>query len=202
VPGTDQRPLSTPQQLWSPREGFTDPISPEEESLMLRRLSLLAGLVLLVSAVPIATHAQDNSEFFGGYSYMRVDNSPSFNVNGWELAGQYKFAPWLGAVADFDGHYGSPFGPSIDIHTFLFGPQVSWPGRVSPFAHVLLGGAHASVTGGGSDTSFAVAIGGGIDYRLVDHIYWRVIQGDYLRSSLYGTTQDNGRLSTGIVFKF
>ena len=170
---------------------------------MLRRLSLLAGLVLLVSLVPLTTHAQDKGEFFGGYSYMRVDNSPSFNLNGWELAGQYKFTDWLGAAADFDGHYGSPFGVSTSVHTFLFGPQVSWPGRVSPFAHILLGGGHVSAgSGGGSDTSFAMAIGGGIDTRLTHGIYWRVIEGDYLPTHFFGTTQNNARLSTGIVFKF
>jgi hypothetical protein len=167
---------------------------------MLRRLSLLAGLVLSIS---LSAQAQDHSEFFGGYSYMRLDNSPSFNLNGWELAAQYKFAPWLGVAADFDGHYGSPFGVSTSIHTFLVGPQVSWPGRVSPFAHVLIGGGHASVGGGGaSDTAFATAIGGGIDTRLVQGIYWRVIEGDYLPTHFFGTTQNNVRVSSGIVFKF
>ncbi|MGC2329871.1 MAG: outer membrane beta-barrel protein [Candidatus Acidiferrales bacterium] len=176
---------------------------------MTARLWRLLGLVLLVSLVPLATHAQDKVEFFGGYSYMRVDASPSvnpgsggFNLSGgWELSGQYKFADWLGAVADIDGHSGSPSDVSTSIHTFLFGPQVSWPTRISPFAHVLVGGAHVS-TGAYSDTSLSVAIGGGIDTRLVDHIYWRVIQGDYLLTRFFGNTQNNARVSTGIVFKF
>lgn len=168
---------------------------------MVRRLSLLLGLALLISLIPLTTHAQDKAEFFGGYSYMRFDNSPSFNLNGWELAGQYKFADWVGGVADFDGHYGSPLGASTSAHTFLFGPQVSWPGRVSPFAHVLIGGGHISM-GPFSDTSFALAIGGGIDTELVHGIYWRVIQGDYLQTQFFGYTQNNARLSTGIVFKF
>jgi opacity protein-like surface antigen len=178
--------------------GINDPNSPKEEILMLRRLCLLAGLILVAS---ISAHAQDKVELFGGYSFMRVDNSPSFNTNGWELSGNYKFADWLGGVADFDGHYASPGGLSTSLHTYLFGPQVSWPARVSPFAHVLLGGAHASA-GGESDTSFAMAIGAGIDTRVLPGIYWRVIQGDYLRTRFFGQTQNNGRLSTGIVFKF
>jgi hypothetical protein len=165
---------------------------------MLRKLSLIAGLVLLFS---FSAHAQDKVEFFGGYSYLRVDNSPSANLNGWELAGQYKFADWLGGVADFDGHYGSPDGVSSSVHTFLFGPQVSWPARVSPFAHVLIGGAHVS-GGGFSDTSFATAIGAGIDTRLVPGIYWRVIEGDYLVTRFFDHTQNNARISTGIVFRF
>jgi hypothetical protein len=165
---------------------------------MLRKLSLLVGLVFLVS---LSARAQDKVEFFGGYSYLRVDNSPSANFNGWELAGQYKVADWLGGVAALDGHYGSPGGTSASIHTFLFGPQVSWPARVSPFAHVLIGGAHIS-GGGVSDTSFSTAVGAGIDTRVLPGIYWRVIEGDYLATRFFGHTQNNARLSTGIVFRF
>jgi hypothetical protein len=167
---------------------------------MLRRLSLLFALVLLIS---LSVHAQglgDKVELFGGYSYMRTA-SPSFNLNGWELAGQYKVTDWLGAVGDFDGHYGSPNGFSTSLHTFLFGPEVSWPARVSPFAHVLFGGAHVS-SGGFSDTSFAMAVGAGIDTRLVHGIYWRVIQGDYLPTFFGNSRENNARLSTGIVVRF
>jgi hypothetical protein len=167
---------------------------------MLRKPSLLAGLVFLVS---LSAHAQglgDKVELFGGYSYFRT-SSPSYNLNGWELAGQYKVTDWLGGVADFDGHYGSPNGFSSSVNTFLFGPQVSWPARVSPFAQALFGGAHVS-SGGFGNTSYALAIGGGIDTRLVHGIYWRVIQGDYLLTHFGGAREDNARLSTGIVFKF
>lgn len=167
---------------------------------MIRRLSFLLALGLLMS---LSAHAQglgDKIELFGGYSYMRTD-SPSTNLNGWEIAGQYKVTGWLGGVADFDGHYGSPGGFSSSVNTFLFGPQVSWPARVSPFAHVLFGGAHVG-SGGFSDTSFAMAVGGGIDARVVHGIYWRIFQADYLPTFFSGARQDNARISTGIVFRF
>jgi hypothetical protein len=167
---------------------------------MLRKLSLLVGLVLLASLAANAQGLGDKVELFGGYSYMRT-NSPSYSLNGWELAGQYKVTDWLGGVADFDGHYGSPDGFNSSLHTFLFGPEVSWPARVSPFAHVLFGGAHIT-SGGFSDTSFAMAVGGGIDARLVHGIYWRIFQGDYLPTHFSGVREDNARLSTGIVFRF
>src|SRR5580704_8811366 len=129
------------------------PIPRKEEVFMVRRLALLLGLVFAVSFAAQAQDAGDKVELFGGYSYLRTD-SPGANLNGWELAGQYKFANFLGAVADFDGHYGSPFGPSVSSHAFLFGPQISFPARVSPFAHILLGGDHLS-SGGFGQTSFA-----------------------------------------------
>lgn len=168
---------------------------------MIRRLSLLLGLVLLVSLSANAQGLGDKVELFGGYSYLRVNGPPSANLNGWELAGQYKVTDWLGGVADFDGHYGSPGGFSSSLHTFLFGPQISWPSRVSPFAHVLIGGAHIG-SGGFGESAFAMAIGGGIDTRLVHGIYWRVIQGDYLPTHFGNAWENNARLSTGIVFRF
>jgi len=165
---------------------------------MFRKLLLLLGLVFLVS---LTARAQDKVEIFGGYSYMRFDSSPKTNLNGFELSGQYKFADWFGAVADFSGHYGSPFGVGTSVHTFLFGPQVSFPARVSPFAHVLLGGGHFSAAGL-TDTSFSAAIGGGIDARVKEGIYWRIFQADYLATNFFGSRQDNARISTGIVFHF
>jgi hypothetical protein len=167
---------------------------------MFRRFSLLFAVILLASLSTQAQGLTDKIEVFGGYSYMRVNN-PSFNTNGWEISGEYKFANWLGAVADIDGHYGTPSGVSTSIHTFLFGPQVSFPGRISPFAHVLIGGAHAN-SAGFTDTGFALAIGAGIDAHLIGPVSWRVIQGDYLPTHLFGQTENNARLSTGIVVKF
>jgi hypothetical protein len=164
---------------------------------MVRTLTLLAGLIAAMSLSTFAQGLGDKVELFGGYSYLHFDNSPSFSTNGWELSGNYKFTGWLGGVADFDGHYGS----GASIHTFLFGPQVSWPARVSPFAHVLVGAGHISM-GPFSDTSFALALGGGIDTRIVPHIYWRVIQADYLPTHFFGSRQDNARISTGVVIHF
>jgi hypothetical protein len=164
---------------------------------MLRKLSLLAGLFLVVA---LSAHAQgigDKVELFGGYSYMRFDGSPSTNLNGWELSAQYRVAKWLGGLADLDGTYGS----GASVHTFLFGPQVSWPARISPFAHVLLGGAHFSASGVG-DTSFSTAIGVGIDAKLMHEVSWRVIQGDYVTTRFFGSTQNNVRVSSGIVVRF
>lgn len=164
---------------------------------MVRKLSLLLVLFFLVSLSAHAQKLEDKVEFFGGYSYMSFSSSPSTSMNGWELSGQYKVNDWLGGVADLGGVYGS----GASVHTFLFGPQVSWPARISPFAHVLIGGAHFSGSGL-SDTSFSAAIGVGIDARLAHGFYWRVIQGDYVATRFFSGTQNNTRVSTGIVFRF
>jgi hypothetical protein len=56
---------------------------------MVRRLSLLLGLVFLFSLSANAQGLGDKIELFGGYSYLRVNGPPSANLNGWEFAGQY-----------------------------------------------------------------------------------------------------------------
>ena len=164
---------------------------------MLRRVFLLAGLVLLVSVGARAQGLGDKLEVSAGFSYMNFGSSPSTNMNGWVLGAQYKFNDWLGGVADFSGNYGS--GQSV--HTFLFGPQISWPARVSPFAHILIGGAHYGAPGVG-DAAFAAAFGAGIDTRLADHVSWRIIEGDYLPTHFFGSTQNNARISTALIVRF
>ena len=162
---------------------------------MVRKISLLVGLCAIFS---LSARAQDKVELFGGFSYMRFLSS---NLNGWEISGQYKFTDWLGGVADFDGHYGSFSGIDTSTYTFLFGPQISLPSRVSPFGHVLLGGAHNS-TGGFGISSFSMALGGGVDAELTDRIHWRLIQMDYLLTQFGGGSQNNFRFSTGILIRF
>jgi hypothetical protein len=165
---------------------------------MAGKLALLFGFLLIVS---IPARAQEKVEVFGGYSYMRFHSSPAANLNGWEISGQYKFTDWLGGVADLDGHYGSPGGIGSSVYTYLFGPQVSFPSRVSPFAHLLLGGAHFSAAGFGN-SSFSMAIGAGIDTELIRGIRWRIVQADYLLTDFGSRTQNNARISTGIVLRF
>lgn len=166
---------------------------------MLRRTLLMLGMLL----TSVSLRAQEEkAEVFGGYSYLHFHTNPSTNLNGWEASGQYKFRDWLGGVADFDGHYGSfSGGPGASTYTYLFGPQVSMPGRFSPFGHLLLGGAHLS-SGRFGNSSFSMALGGGLDYSLKDKFSWRVAQADYLLTQFGGGSQNNFRFSTGIIYRF
>jgi hypothetical protein len=174
----------------------------EKGILMLRKMLLVFALCGFAA---LGVRAQDDDskvEVFGGYSYLHFHSNPSTNLNGWEVAGQYKFRDWLGGVADIDGHYGSyGGGPGVSTYTYLFGPQISMPGRFSPFGHLLLGGAHLSVAGFGN-SSFSMALGGGLDYTVKDKIAWRVGQFDYLLTQFGGGSQNNFRFSTGLIYRF
>lgn len=149
-----------------------------------------------------------------------LQGSHGANFNGWELSGEGKFLPWIGLVGDLSTHYGShdvvvcatsPAPPCATTNmdgkrvSFMVGPRVSVPvGRFTPFAHAMLGIAHQSDHGGGisnSDTSLITAIGGGVDYKLIPAVAWR-LQGDELHTRLFGAAQDHFRFSTGIVVRF
>jgi opacity protein-like surface antigen len=94
------------------------------------------------------------------------------------------------------------------LSTYLFGPRVSYRhfGRITPFGEVLFGVAHAgvSIVGlGNSDNTFAMSLGGGVDYKLTNRFAIRPIKVDYLMTRFSetgtgGNTQNNLRVSTGI----
>lgn len=188
-------------------------------------------IVFLVCVTLAATLAQaqipTRGNVFFGYAYSGGDavlHSPSFfprsqstSLNGWEGSLEGKFVPWIGIVADLSGRYGSENlqACSIDIcsnlkvnvktYTLLFGPRVSISVRkFTPFAQFLVGAGHSNNSATGysdSDTSLATAVGGGLDYKLIPAIAWR-LQGDALHTRFFGTTQNNFRFSTGLVIRF
>jgi hypothetical protein len=88
------------------------------------------------------------------------------------------------------------------VYEALFGPRFSASfGRFRPFGEFEFGVGHVRANGFAADTSFATALGGGLDYRILGPIAWR-FQGDYVSTHLFGVHQNNVRLSTGVVIRF
>jgi len=189
----------------------------------LQGLSKLVLFLFICTGLGIAQLPTSGNAFFGySYSGARVFASGSnigINANGWEGSVEGKFFPWLGVVADLDWHYGghsfttcapTPCTPravtvNASRHNLLFGPRASSSkGRYTPFAELLMGFGHQTDSGGGisdSDTGFAFAVGGGVDYKLIKGVAGR-LQLDSIHNSLFGQGQTNLRISAGIVFKF
>ena len=176
-------------------------------------------LLLFASSLAAAQVPSSGNVYFG-YTYYNTDLSLNRgNLNGWQGTLEGKVFPMLGIVADLTGHYGSlnfnllcppgpgscgPLSESAHVYEAMFGPRVSFPvGRFRPFAEFEVGVAHAATPSSvlGTDTSFATALGGGVDYRLFRPVAWRV-EGDYVRTDFFHATQGNFRFSTGIVFRF
>jgi opacity protein-like surface antigen len=165
------------------------------------------GLLALFLLATVPAFAQDESKLdvFGGYSYLHVSPGaalPGANTNGWEAQATFNLTEYVGATADFDGHYGDVFGVGSHDYNFLFGPTLFHRmDTITPFAHVLFGASHAGASGF-SDTAFAWAIGGGVDWNMKPNLAVRVGQIDYLATHFANLTQNDFRYSVGVVFRF
>ncbi|HKV77942.1 MAG TPA: outer membrane beta-barrel protein [Candidatus Sulfotelmatobacter sp.] len=181
------------------------------------------GVFLLVSFA--AAQIPTSGNIFVGYSLENTNwaglnsNLSRPNLNGWEASLEGKLFPHVGIVTDFASHYGSqsfteapppvPGSARVNVtgHEWeaLFGPRLSIPvGNFTPFAEAMIGVAHVHNGGdfpSSANTSFATAIGGGLDYRLIKGLAVR-LEANYLQTRFYSTTQDNLRLSTGVVVRF
>jgi opacity protein-like surface antigen len=202
---------------------------PSRKIALLVQITVGVAASFIFSAAAEAQVPTSGNVFFG-YSYENAGAS-SFdltnlgrrpNLNGWEASLEGRVFPWIGLVADFGRHYASQNyqftqnGITTTVSggeefTVLFGPRVSVPvGKFRPFAEALFGAAHTNASQGSSlpdnfvqprDTSFATALGGGLDYKIIRPIAIR-IEGDYLQTRFFGTSQNDVRISMGIVFRF
>lgn len=201
---------------------------------------LIAGMLSL-AAVPAMAQSTEYPHFEvgGGYTFIRAnvkttDNSvtppqsasTNFDMHGGRGEAVFHFGRTLGIVAEFGGNRitGLPTGVSGHLLTYMFGPRFTYRAseKVEPFVHSLFGGAHVSgsVSGtvspgfefSGSENSFAMALGGGFDYRVSPKVAIRFIQADYLMTRFktninsagnsVAATQNNFRIGAGIQFRF
>jgi opacity protein-like surface antigen len=196
----------------------------------MRKTVLLCMVVILAASSLCLASDWPKPELFGGYSYYRADLNESetgvspLNTNGWNAALTVPLNTYLGFTADFSGHYktqnlssiiGTAKG-TLNEYNFLFGPTFSahsFSNRMTPFVHALFGASYLKATGSidtslgsgsGSDTntSFAMAIGGGLDAKVGKRLALRLGQFDWVRTQHYDLKQNNLRFSTGVVVKF
>ena len=196
---------------------------------MLRNL-FIALLLVSASVVPASLFAQAapahrpaaNYELYGGYSYVfrPYDHTQDFPVsggmNGWEASLRVPFpifGSWLGIKGDVSGNYRND-APNFNPHAyfFLLGPQISVHlGKSTVFVHGLVGSSHlndTAIPSLKSNSTFAAAVGGGLDYGLSHALAWRM-QADYYNTNFQSTdnqihaiVNSNGRVSTGLVLRF
>jgi outer membrane protein OmpA-like peptidoglycan-associated protein len=158
------------------------------------------------------------------YEYINfMPGDPFENFNNHGATGSFAFNAnrWLGLTFEVGGTTFRrnlfPLTGNNNLlegvqNTFLAGPRLNLRkfDRLVPFAEFLVGAAHADVevTGSGSDYSFAMAAGGGVDIVLWKHVAWRFAQFDYLMTNFSGpalganSRQNNFRAATGLVLRF
>jgi opacity protein-like surface antigen len=187
---------------------------------------LLGLLALILPRVAMAQQFQ-GVEFYGGYSYLKENlsstHSPfylsptpfgnSFSLNGWQASITENATDWLGLTQEFGGAYGTERLQGLNNHFNMFsilsGPRFSYPRLkgVTPFAHALFGYDQMTVSLPGTSlsvrsSSYAMALGGGMDVKLSRRLALRLFQADYYMTRDFGSTQNNLRFSAGIVFGF
>ncbi len=168
-------------------------------------------------------------EIAGLFSFINfAPGSDIHNFNNYGATGSFAYNAnrWFGLVAELGGYRFSrdilylPAGATQTVpatikgnqQTYLFGPRLNWRrfNYFVPFAEILFGGAHGSpeVTGDASQSSFAVAAGGGVDVVLTKNVAWRFVQADYLMTNYSGSQlgasarQNNFRIGSGIVIRW
>lgn len=186
-------------------------------------------LVFLMLAVRCSAQSADRVEIYGGYSFANNEftggtlyNYDTSLTRGWNASASFKLNTFSQFVADYGGYYlplssdqcGLPpvSSCSSSAQTLMFGPQLSFGSKLSPFVHALLGVALAHQGSGTfseleSNHSFVMALGGGLDYFLTRHFGVRA-QAEYLGTHF--TNNDNqapfhnshARLSGGLVVRF
>jgi opacity protein-like surface antigen len=206
-------------------------------------------LVAACASISLAQSTDDYNKYdiFVGYSHNRVDtgigdDDPQLDdvfderegFHGFNVSVTGNISRYVGLKGDLSGHWKKKTFPltgtaaSVELDSslwnFLGGVQIkdnSKETRFKPFAHALVGGAHAKVNGNfssgvciavfpspcpadfeESDTGFAAAIGGGLDIRASDRIDIRAFQFDYNPTRVFdGGTQHNFRIGVGVVFR-
>src|SRR5581483_4270896 len=137
-----------------------------------------------------------------------------------------EFQGYLSSTADFHVTANPPTVPAsgtfeshMNMFTYLFGPQLSFPvphSNVRIYGQALFGGAYtnvysnffkaASITGvSASNNGFAMAFGGGVDLGITEHVAFRPVQLDYVRTryqwqALGINNQNNVRYEASVVF--
>jgi Outer membrane protein beta-barrel domain len=185
---------------------------------------------LLVLTIVSAPSAYSQVELYGGYSHMSLNGAPSnigSSSNGW-AGGAYLhlLGPW-GIEADYSNHYGvsqpalAPLDGSryyVPGLTELYGPRftLAFP-RIHPYVHALFGTVHgvanvaipeAPCTAQGcpamttSENAVGLDFGGGLNVKATRHIWLRLVQVDYLRTQFTNNSQNDTRISAGLVFRF
>jgi hypothetical protein len=142
--------------------------------------------------------AQGRVEVFGGYSYTSYSEFVLYSgpweargFNGFEASGTFKLASHVGAEANFV----AAFSPTnhFSLRTILGGPWLSANfGQLAPYGHLLFGELTFNTSGlTNTATSFALVLGGGADLWITRHIGARLIQFDYLGTTIAPRSWDS-----------
>jgi len=142
------------------------------------------------------------------YTYFRFRSTPfNANLNGLQSSLSYFLTDWFAVEGNVVATFGSKVFGADRSKGLLYtgGARLAWRGNrrpYEPWMHALIGGLRVlPQTAAGGKNSFAVQVGGGMDYRLSGRAAVRV-GGDFVRSQLYSQSQNNFQIFGGLVVNF
>lgn len=166
-------------------------------------------LALLALAVPAAAQSDEKGNVAVSYSLMHDSELEETFPMGWAFAVSSNMGSMFAVVGEVGGNYKSVSVLATDVnlrvHSFMGGVRfMNQSDTVVPFAQVLVGGAHMSVSAlgeGDGATRFAIQPGGGVDVRVSDKLRMRT-QGDFRIINVEDESINEFRFSVGLVFGF
>ena len=185
---------------------------------------VLALALLLAAAGPAAASEPLGTNLFGGYSFLKLDES---SRHGGNVALDFRAFGPLAAFVDLSSHWGSDSGVGLSDLTLMAGPGLRFGNRGGTvfFVRALAGLVRDKASIGAFDVDISETTsglgflgGGGVDFRIGSRLAARV-QADYLlydtgaagiASCPPGVTECGGdgswssgyRISAGVVYRF
>jgi len=165
-------------------------------------------------------------EIAGMFQYVNFCPCSFKNWNSFGATGSFTYNAnkYLGLNAEYGAYH---FSRSIFVlngtdytatsisgsfQTWLFGPRLNLRrfDHFVPFVEFMVGAARGGpqVTGSTTQSTFALAAGGGVDVVLLKNLSWRFFQADYLMTNFTGPLmnpqgrQNNFRIGSGLVLRW
>ncbi|SEG69858.1 hypothetical protein SAMN05421819_4387 [Bryocella elongata] len=197
-----------------------------------RRLGAIFAMVVVSLAWTTAARAEepgkvapynaDAAVTFSAEGSLHTNSSEKFWIYGGSVEAGHQVWRDLGVAANLTAGHASSIGSSgvpLSLFSFTVGPRYRWKerGRWSPYGEGLFGAAHgfnslfpstsnnALAMPGYSATSFALRLGGALDYRLRGSLAVRVLDVGYVYSMLpngAANHQNDLHVGAGIVYVF
>ena len=151
-------------------------------------------------------------EVYGGYSYLNAGTNgltTRQSISGIEASVSVHINPWLAGEANLGAYYKTLQIISVGTfpyhdYTMMGGPRVNFHRM---FVHALVGIDHLagsanfySVNSTTSDNALTGAVGGGVQWSVTRQFAVRA-SGDYMMSRFEELTQNNIRVTLGLVFQ-
>jgi hypothetical protein len=140
-----------------------------------------------------------------GYALVGFRSTP-FNstLSGLDSTVSYYFRDHFAVEGRLSSSWETHSSNDADAKQVFYGAGIkfSWGNRkLQPFVHAFLGGVHMFPQTAFGNNGLGIELGGGVQKRLMQRL-WLKFEGDYVRSQLYSSGQNNFQAVVGVNYRF